>query len=183
MISNGEENDEVKLAIDARNTDADIDRTTIFGACETGGLEASDSIFTGAVHTARRQHGCVRFSYLPLSSRAPRRYRCQPDLEIASQVEAREKKLAAPLGQAERDRIRDAVKAWMTPAFTATRYGLPGLAQLRLSAPLHIRSGSSNEAEMGVFHNLYQPQRESNLRVRLEEYLRCNLEAGIFYVT
>ena len=36
---------------------------------------------------------------------------------------------------------------------------------------------------MGAFHDLYQPQRETNLRVALDEYLRFGLEAGIFYVT
>jgi hypothetical protein len=34
---------------------------------------------------------------------------------------------------------------------------------------------------MGAFHHLFQPQRETNLRVRLDEYLRAGLQAGIFY--
>jgi hypothetical protein len=36
---------------------------------------------------------------------------------------------------------------------------------------------------MGVFHDLYQPQRESHLRTRLDEYLRFGLEAGILYAS
>ena len=36
---------------------------------------------------------------------------------------------------------------------------------------------------MGVTHELYQPQRETNLRLRLDEYLRFGLEAGFFYAT
>jgi hypothetical protein len=36
---------------------------------------------------------------------------------------------------------------------------------------------------MGAFHFLHQPQREADLRVRLQEYLRFGLEAGIFYST
>jgi hypothetical protein len=36
---------------------------------------------------------------------------------------------------------------------------------------------------MGVYHHLHQPQRETNLRVRLDEYLRFGLEAGISYAT
>ncbi len=36
---------------------------------------------------------------------------------------------------------------------------------------------------MGVTHELYQPQRETNLRIRLDEYLRYGLEAGFFYAT
>ena len=34
---------------------------------------------------------------------------------------------------------------------------------------------------MGAFHFLFAPQRESDLRTRLDEYLRVGLEAGIFY--
>ena len=34
-----------------------------------------------------------------------------------------------------------------------------------------------------AYHDLFQPQRETNLRVRLNEYLRLGLEAGIIYVT
>lgn len=36
---------------------------------------------------------------------------------------------------------------------------------------------------MGAFHDLYQPKHETNMRVRLDEYLRVELEAGIFYVS
>ena len=36
---------------------------------------------------------------------------------------------------------------------------------------------------MGVFCTLKQPQREANLRIRLNEYLPVGLEAGIIYVT
>jgi hypothetical protein len=34
-----------------------------------------------------------------------------------------------------------------------------------------------------VFCSLKQPQREGNLRIALDEYLRFGLEAGIFFVT
>ena len=36
---------------------------------------------------------------------------------------------------------------------------------------------------MGAYHQLFQPQRAANLRIRLEEYLRFGLEAGTFYET
>ena len=36
---------------------------------------------------------------------------------------------------------------------------------------------------MGAYHLLFQPQREANLRIRLEEYLRFGLEAGVFFET
>jgi len=36
---------------------------------------------------------------------------------------------------------------------------------------------------MGAFSHVKQPQRESNLRIRLDEYLPFGLQAGILYVT
>ncbi|MBI1259054.1 MAG: hypothetical protein GC204_16415 [Chloroflexi bacterium] len=69
------------------------------------------------------------------------------------------------------------------PIFTSTRYGDPAYGQLSRQTSLLIRAGASDDAEMGVFHDLYQPQRETNLRVRLDEYLRLGLEVGIFYTT
>ena len=61
--------------------------------------------------------------------------------------------------------------------------GCSAFGQLTRSTPIEIRSGAEDEAEMGAFRSLYQPQRESNLRVRLEEYLRFGLEAGIIFAT
>jgi hypothetical protein len=46
-----------------------------------------------------------------------------------------------------------------------------------------IRAGADDGAEMGAFHLLFEPQREKNLRLRLDEYLRFGLEAGIFYAS
>ena len=34
---------------------------------------------------------------------------------------------------------------------------------------------------MGALHHVYAPQRETNLHVRLEEYLRFGLEAGVIH--
>jgi hypothetical protein len=36
---------------------------------------------------------------------------------------------------------------------------------------------------MGVFHDLFQPQRSANLRARLEEYTPAAMEAGIIYAS
>jgi hypothetical protein len=69
------------------------------------------------------------------------------------------------------------------PQFTSLRYGDPGYGQLSLRTPMEIRGGASDEAEMGAFHDRFQPQRETKLRIRLAEYLRFGLEAGIFYVS
>lgn len=166
--------------------------STIIGTIHTRLLKlASNSIFLARttdgsppVRSERRQAGCVRFSWLPLEARVPRRYRCQPDLEIAEQVEAAIKKSASGLiSAAARQAIEDSILAWLVPAFTSVRSADPGYGQLRISAPEQIRTGADDEAEMGAFHDLFQPQRESNVRTRLHEYLRFGLEAGIFYET
>jgi hypothetical protein len=36
---------------------------------------------------------------------------------------------------------------------------------------------------MGVFHDLFQPQRAANLRARLDEYMPAGMDAGIIYAT
>ncbi|WP_372740115.1 hypothetical protein [Neptunomonas sp.] len=107
------------------------------------------------VRAERKQAGCVRFSWLPFSSIVPARYHCQPDsVEAGLQV---------------------------TPRFTSLHYGTPAYGQLAGSTPDLIFRGADDESEMGVFHHLYGAQRETNLRIRLAEYLRVGLRAGIFY--
>jgi len=145
-----------------------VENCTFIGKVHTVLMElASNTIFLSdlkkddswkaPVLAERRQIGCVRFSYLPWSSQVPRRYRCQPEKEHQA------------------TRVR--------PQFTSLRYGDEGYCQLSLRCASEIRQGADDEAEMGAFHDLYQPQRETNLRVCLDEYLRFGLEAGIFYVT
>jgi hypothetical protein len=142
-----------------------MESCTVIGKVHTLRLTlASDSLFVAQLASAgetwlaplwaeRRQIGCVRFSYVPPGSRTPRRYRCQPE-EGDTQTR---------------------------PQFTSARYGDSGYCQLRQSTSDKIRRGAHDESEMGVLHGLYQPQRETNLRVRMEEYLRFGLEAGLIY--
>jgi len=111
--------------------------------------------WNAAVWTERKQTGCVRFSFLPFDSIAPRRYRCQPD----SADSARR----------------------LSPRFASLRYGQPSYGQLSPSTADEIWRGADDESEMGAFHHLYAPQRDRNLRIRLREYLRVGLEAGLIY--
>ncbi|MBS7542776.1 hypothetical protein [Ancylobacter oerskovii] len=133
------------------------------------------------VRAERLQQGCVRFSYVPPASATPRRYRCQPDQEVADALERRQRETGAELSDAQAAAIRAGVLAWLKPRFTSLRYGRPGYGQLATRCPAQIRTGADDEAEMGAFHALYQSQRETNLKVRVEEYLRFGLEAGLFY--
>jgi hypothetical protein len=137
---------------------------SVLGKVHAHQLDVSDSLLMGAlaeggdpwpwpVWAERRQLGCIRFSFVPPGSRTPRCFHC--------------------VGSDPADR----------PLPTSLRYGDPGYMQLRRSTVDAIRTGASDESEMGVTHELYAPQRESNLEIRLDEYLRFGLEAGVFYAT
>jgi hypothetical protein len=116
---------------------------------------ADKPILTAPIIAERRQEGCVRFSYLSPEAKVPVRFHCQPE----------------PEGSLVR------------PRFGSTHFNQPAYCQLNAYGPCEIRQGADDEAEMGAFHDLYEPQRETHLRARLEEYLRFGLEAGIVYVT
>ena len=145
-------------------------------------LFRSELVFNSPPDVARTQDGCVRFSYVPPLSRVPRRYRCQPDLEIAQEI-ADALKRNPLLTAIEKSEITASVQGWLVPSFKAIRYGSPYYAQLHLGCPEQIRAGAEDGSEMGAFSQLKQPQRESNLKIRLQEYLPFGLQAGIIYVT
>ena len=77
--------------------------------------------------------------------------------------------------------IDDAAR--VRPVFTSLRYGDAGYCQLGRNCAVEITRGADDQAELGAFHGLYQPQRVANLRAALDEYLRFGLEAGIFYAS
>ena len=159
-----------------------LERVTIFGRSYFRKLPlASEVVFSEAVITDQNQDGCVRFSYVNPESITPRRHRCQPDLESARRLEQAER--AGPLSPAEHAAILAQVRARLVPSFTSIHYGDSGYAQLHLNSPVEIRTGAGDGSEMGVFCHLKQPQREANLRIRLEEYLPFGLDPGIIYVT
>ena len=164
-----------------------LERATVFGESFVKALPmASEVIFAATVQAERRQEGCVRFSFVPPGSATPRRYRCQPDLEIKTQIEEAEKAAQAAgttLTPAEQDAIRAEIEGWLVPAFTSERYGQPAYAQLHLACPKQIVTGAEDGSEMGAFCHLKQPQREANLRLRLQEYLPFGLEPGLIVVT
>jgi hypothetical protein len=149
-------------AVTAPGATVNIQTTTILGTTTGLIIDASDSLFTGVVTAARRQTGCVRFSYVPVGSQTAQRYECQPDLALA---------IVTPAAQSD-------TLARLTPQFTSTVFGQPGYAQLSLRCPGEITSGSDDGSEMGVFSFLQQPQRATNLLTALDEYLRFGLEAG-----
>lgn len=143
-----------------------IHTSSVVGKLHARTIElASDTLFHAAlaegddwiapVRAQRTQHGCVRFCWLPPDAIVPRRYRCLPD---AARPEAR-------------------------PQFNSLRYGQAAYLQLRDGTHPALFRGASDEGEIGAMHALAQARREDNLHIRLDEYLRLGLRAGIFHAT
>ena len=65
------------------------------------------------------------------------------------------------------------------PRFNSLRYGMATYCQLANTCAEEIKRGADDESEMGVFHDLFQPQREANLRTRLDEFTPAGVNAGI----
>jgi hypothetical protein len=133
-----------------------VERSTIIGPTAVRQLDhVSDVIFTAPVWSQRVDVGCVRFSYVPSRSRTPRRFHCLPDD-------------AAPIP---------------VPEFTSLHYGQAAYGQLSDACPEAIRRGGHDESEIGAFFDLHEPQRQDNLALRLDEYLRLSRDAGTFHAT
>jgi hypothetical protein len=128
---------------------------------------AEDSIFDGQLRVGRRAVGCLRFSYVPAGSRTPRRFHCEPDTALSGTTDPDDRRLIL-------NRVR--------PRFTDHRYGTPGYLQLAQSCPDEIRRGAEDRSEMGVYHHLFQPQREDDLRRRLDEFTPAGAAAGLILV-
>lgn len=146
-------------------------RSTVIGKVFVHAIDlAENSIFMSRVRVGRRQRGCMRFCYAAPGSRTPRRYQCQPDMA--------EQTVSPGDTQAiEREQLR------VRPQFNSTRYGTPTYCQLALTCAAEIRRGADDESEMGAFHDLYQPQREANLRARLDEFIPAGMDAGIIFAS
>ena len=135
-------------------------RSTVVGRLRTHQIGLVDnSILLGEVCVARRMDGCVRFSWVEPGSRTPRRHECQPES------------------------TKDGVVGRLRPRFTSLRYGQPGYAQLALDCSEEVRRGADDGSEMGAFHDLFQPQREDNLRARIDEFTPAGCDAGLFFVS
>ncbi|HEV7890141.1 MAG TPA: hypothetical protein VGP08_05860 [Pyrinomonadaceae bacterium] len=149
-------------------------RSTVFGLVRAHAISlAENSIFSSRVRVARTQAGCVRFCYVPVGSRTPRRHNCQPDLALSG-LRGNDAQT-----QAERERTEMRVR----PVFNSVRYGTPAYCQLAETCPREISRGADDESEMGVYHDLFQPQREANLRARLDEFTPAGVDAGIIFAT
>jgi hypothetical protein len=102
----------------------------------------------------RKQVGCVQFSYLPPGSVTPRQFECVEQAANSPQ-----------------------------PLFYSLHYGDPAYAKLLPCTDNAIRKGADDGGEMGAFHFVLAPLRETDLRIRMQEFLPIGLEFGVFYQT
>ena len=100
----------------------------------------------------RKQEGCVRFSFLPPHAITPRRFKCVEQGPGVAQ-----------------------------PLFFSLRYGDPPYVKLLTATDDAIRRGADDGGEMGAFHFVLAPLRETDLLVRLQEYFPAGLEFGLIY--
>jgi hypothetical protein len=141
---------------------------TVIGRIWAHAIElAENSIFNGDVRVERRQIGCIRFCYVPPGSQTPRQYECQPQTAAAGATDG------------DRTQIEHRVR----PRFSSRRYGTPDYCQLALSCPDEILRGAEDESEMGVYHHLFQPQRTTNLRIRLTEYVPAGVDVALIFAS
>jgi hypothetical protein len=154
--------------VGAAEVDVTLDQVTVLGDLAARSLVASDAIVTGAAVVERKQAGCVRFSYVGDGSATPRRYRCQPDLALNPSVGT-----VDPV----------AVRARVRPVFASDRLGDPAFGQLADRCAVELTAGSSTQSDMGAFASLQRAQREANVGVALDEYLRFGLTAGLIHAT
>jgi hypothetical protein len=134
-----------------------IQRSTVVGKVRVHAVTlVNNTILAGTMMVARRQRGCVRYSYLPPGSRTPRRHHCQPDAS------------ATPV---EMLRIH--------PGFMSMRFGTPDYMRLHADVPDEIRRGADDTSEMGVYHDLFEPQRIALLEARLADAVPAGIEASV----
>ena len=127
--------------------------TLVSNSIVWGALAPGDS-WVSALVADRFQTGCVRFSFLPVGAVTPRRFECV-EQALAS---------AAPI-------------------FFSYRYGQPGYLKMLACTPDSIRHGADDGGEMGGFHFVLAPLRESDLTLRLQEYTPVGLDVGLVYQT
>lgn len=155
-------------ALDAEGSPVTLDRVTVLGEVRAVTLDASDCLLVEPVEVARRQTGCVRYSWVAPGSTTPRRFSCQPDLALA------------PLEAADADAsTRDALVARLRPAFVSEVVGDARLGLLTTGTADALRRASSTAGEPGAHAHLHRPHREDNLRRALDEHLPLGLEAGL----
>ncbi|CAH8296446.1 hypothetical protein EV196_11142 [Mariniflexile fucanivorans] len=145
-------------ALEGQRAILQVKNTTILGEVDVKSISLVENcIFISLVTVQLLQTGCIRYSYLPFNSITPRKYHCYP-------------------------KTSEEIKT-VVPDFMSTIYGNPAYFQLNVWCKNEFLKGADDASEIGVYHNLFQPQKESNLQIRIQEYLRFGMEAGVFYAS
>lgn len=156
------------LALKAQH--GQLQRVTVLGKSALDSLSATcDVLFEGAVTAPNGESGGVSYSYLPSGSSVPLPVSCQPELAIAEAVAAGADATVAAA------RIR--------PWFTSRRYGTSGYGLLSPRCDAALRSGGSDEGELGAMHQLHCSQRAACLSSSLTDHLRFGLNLRVIYVS
>ncbi|MBA2303863.1 MAG: hypothetical protein H0W08_14690 [Acidobacteria bacterium] len=79
--------------------------------------------------------------------------------------------------------MRARIEHRVRPRYNSHRYGTPDYGQLALTCPEEIACGADDGAEMGVWHQLFQPQRTTNLRTRLTEYVPAGVDVELIFAS
>ena len=153
--------------------------TVLGGICVHAVALAENCVVTGRVRVARRQVGCVRFCSTGPGSRTPRRHHCQPDL-VEAAVDAAVADGTVP--PAERDALLTSERLRVAPDFVSTAYGTPAYTQLAPTCATEITTGADDGSEMGVHHDLFQPQRLATVHSRLRDSTPAGVDAAVILV-
>lgn len=139
---------------------------------------ADNTLFVGHVTVARRQSGCMRYCYVPPGSRTPRRHRCQPETAIAA---VDERLVSDPTP--DRFALQADAALRVQSSFVSMRYGTPDYLRLHPCCADEIRQGSDDASEMGVYHDLFEPQRIALLEARLADSVPAGVDASVLLET
>lgn len=159
--------------------DVCVARSTVVGETLVHAVvRADNALFVGHVAVARRQTGCMRYCYVPPHSRTPQRHHCQPETVVAA-VAARV--ISDP--SLDRSALEIDAELRTQPSFVSMRYGTPDYLRLHPCGPVEIGEGADDGAELGVYHNLFEPQRLALLNMRLADAIPASLDASVLFDT
>jgi hypothetical protein len=130
--------------------EVELQRVTVFGDVAVNRLFATEALIQGVVRVVDTQHGCFRFSAT----------NDEPDRRLPQQFESHLFDPVVP------NRV-----------FESRRFGDPGFAQLRDSAPATLTRGAENGSEIGAFSRLLNPIRLADLSVKVDEFMPFGLVA------
>lgn len=160
--------------------DLRIHRCTIRGRVHARRLDiAQDSIFLDKLIVGRPQTGGMRYCYVHKDSTTPPQYYCQPSLSTARGQSTNT--CGETLLKLDCEQREATSRTTPAPIFASLDPLAAAYMRLAPNCPVEIRRGAEDESEMGVFHDLYEPHREANLRERLKQFTPVSMRSEILY--